>query len=280
MIVVKLQGGLGNQLFQYALGLVLAKRFGTICRVDTSTYRFSSKRTYQLDTLQHKPEAITEYELSQLLLPRRCRNPRFWLGPAQLVKVTDPIVSDVTHWESLGKNLYLDGYWQSTTYLTGMEHALRECFQFKITNPAIMALKQAIAANPEAVSLHIRRGDYVSNPKATRVHGILPLSYYIKALEALGNPAPHNVFVFSDDIEWVSEQPVFSGMNLVSAQGFSAPEELTLMRVCSSHIIANSSFSWWGAWLSGSTNVVAPERWYAEEKWQRPEQVPSQWKRC
>jgi hypothetical protein len=119
----------------------------------------------------------------------------------------------------------------------------------------------------ESVSLHIRRGDFVSNRKTNEIHGVLPLEYYYEAIRLITNQVRNpEFFIFSDDIPWVRENLLVpKKVNFVEHPTSNRDyEDLILMSNCKHHIIANSSFSWWGAWLSQNPvkRVIAPREWY------------------
>jgi hypothetical protein len=185
---------------------------------------------------------------------------------------------------SLPSNVYLEGFWQCERYFTNIRSVLLKEFtpknQFNLANAELLSRINSV----NSVAVHIRRGDYVTNPQASKFHGILPLSYYERAIklieEKIGNP---EFFVFSDDQEWVKlnfkiPYPVhFVEKN----QGKDAVFDLALMAACRHNVIANSSFSWWGAWLN--TNplkiVIAPHRWFADSSVSSADLLPSSWYR-
>ena len=177
---------------------------------------------------------------------------------------------------------YLVGYWQSEKYFSDIEHIIREEFSFK-DEPDDMnkkILRQIRGAN--AVSVHIRRGDYVTDPGTAKVHGTCPPDYYRQALALIERkiPAPH-FFIFSDDIAWVrqnlkSRSPAFFVDHNQQRQDY---EDLRLMSGCRHHIIANSTFSWWGAWLAANPNkiVIAPKKWFNDPTVSTHHLIPPSW---
>ena len=148
----------------------------------------------------------------------------------------------------------LQGYFQTEKYFKHIESEIRKDFEFKdeILEPCEEMMSQFDTA---PVSLHIRRTDYLTNPN----HTALGLDYYEEALKQFGDS---EVLVFSDDPEWCNQQELFSDDRFLIAEGNTNYVDLCLMTLCSGHIIANSSFSWWGAWLSNSKKVVAPSGWF------------------
>jgi hypothetical protein len=182
--------------------------------------------------------------------------------------------------------LYLDGYWQSEKYFLDISKHLYSEFVLKQpldkTNQEMM--NQINDSKSNAVSLHIRRGDYVKNPKTALYHGICSLDYYRSAADYLAArlEAPH-FYVFSDDLEWVSnnlELPYL--MTLVDVNGPDrGASDMTLMMACRHNVIANSTFSWWGAWLNQHVGkiVIAPERWFIEASLDTRDLIPASWVR-
>ena len=148
----------------------------------------------------------------------------------------------------------LAGYFQSEKYFKHIEDEIRADFSFK--DEILEPCKEMVGSIGEVISLHVRRTDYLTNPN----HTILGLDYYEQALDKFYDTS--SVFVFSDDPEWCKEQELFSGDRFMISESGDQYVDLCLMSLCKQHIIANSSYSWWGAWLSGSDNVVAPVRWF------------------
>jgi hypothetical protein len=149
----------------------------------------------------------------------------------------------------------LVGYFQTEKYFKHIENEVREDFLFKddILNPC----KEMISEIEEPVSLHIRRGDFLKN---SGNHHNLNLDYYKEALNRINSDLP--VIIFSDDPKWCEEQELFESDRFLVAQGNSSYVDMCLMTLCTRHIIANSTFSWWGAWLANSKQVIAPSKWF------------------
>ncbi len=177
--------------------------------------------------------------------------------------------------------IYLDGYWQSEKYFAEIEGIIRREL---IIQPAAVS-KCSVAASlqgSQSVSLHVRRGDYVHNPIVRNVHPVCSATYYDQAVkyiaERVSNP---HFFIFSDDIAWCRENLNFSyPVNFVTHQ---YPVEnyldMYLMSKCCHHIIANSSYSWWGAWLNSNPDkiVVAPHQWFSDPRLSSADIVPAGW---
>ena len=154
-------------------------------------------------------------------------------------------------------NVSLYGYFQSEKYFKHIENQIREDFIFvdEIWNPC----KEAFEFD-EVISLHVRRSDYLK-PEHFSFHGLCSFEYYQKALEQFDSSLP--VLIFSDDTDWCKQQDLFKPDRFLVSETGNNLMDLCLMTMCSHHIIANSSFSWWGAWLADSKNVVAPKNWYS-----------------
>jgi hypothetical protein len=165
---------------------------------------------------------------------------------------------------------YLMGYWQSEKYFINADETIRKDFNFKLPMGAnnVNLMKEINEVN--AISLHVRRGDYANNVQTTATHGLCSIEYYHAAILHMANQidAP-NFFIFSDDIAWVKENlkidfpHTFVNHNF----GLESYNDMRLMSLCKHNIIANSTFSWWGAWLNSNKKkiVIAPKRWFANE---------------
>ena len=284
MIVVALTGGLGNQLFQYAAGRALALRRGVSVGLDRRWYEGGrGDRHYALDNF-----AISVSEVDLRSLPFRDdkilgrllagRGGRFGLFHERGLTF-DPSVLD------LPDGTYLSGVFQSESYFADQEAALRRDLSFAAApDDANRAILSEIDRT-QSVSLHIRRGDYVSNPKIAAVHGTLTQDYYARAAglvakQAGGDPV---FFVFSDDPPWAADH-LHLGFPLRILDhnlGARSAEDLRLMAACRHHILANSSFSWWGAWLNPRADkiVVAPKPWFRDASLDDSAIVPDRWVR-
>jgi hypothetical protein len=168
-----------------------------------------------------------------------------------------------------GRGLYLQGYWQSERYFEKHADALRKEFAFRNTTTGrneelADQIRQGIS-----VSLHIRRGDYASDPKTLAYHGLCEPEYYFRAIEYMRGHVPKfRLFAFSDDPQWVAGtlKSRYPEMVVVDHNpGDQSHNDMLLMSLCDHHIIANSSFGWWGAWLNPDTYkiVIAPRKWFA-----------------
>jgi hypothetical protein len=294
LVIVRLIGGLGNQMFQYATGRALALRRGATLKLDLTgfaTVGAHTKRRYELDAFPIHGGGASEAEIAQFGrtgkpgLPRRDRVLRLlrfarpngaWPVYREPHFQFDPILPE------LRAPVYLDGYWQSERYFSDIAEVLRQEFAAEVPlDPENAALAARIdAAN--AVSLHVRRGDYVSDPATNRFHGTCSPDYYQRAVDyvAARVGAPH-LFVFSDDQKWTRANLRFATpTTIVDAnppdRGY---RDMGLMARCRHHIVANSSFSWWGAWLDPSPEkiVVAPRQWFGASTNDTRDLIPPSW---
>lgn len=289
MLIVELFGGLGNQMFQYALGRRLSIDRRMPLKLDISSFETYTLRRYLLSHFSIQAELATPAELlhfrSRRFDQRIKRRLEKWARPYdKRLIVTEQSPGFDARILQIGNDVYLNGYWQNEQYFAPVQAQIREEFTVKAppSSANLDLLRQIESA--QSVSLHIRRGDYASNPVTNQYHGLLPLSYYQEAVaritEELDKP---QFFVFSDDIEWARAHlrldfPTF----IVDINGpDQAHEDLRLLCACQSHIIANSSFSWWGAWLSNRPRkrVYAPAQWFSNPVMNRQYTLPSSWER-
>lgn len=281
MIVVQLLGGLGNQLFQYAAGFSLAFRLNTELYLDIEKLKYSDKREYRLQFFPHLNASViptSKFTVQKINIFNFLNSLR---AQKKLTWFSEPDFGYCPELFECRKQTYLSGYWQSYKYFKGVEKELKECLRFpQLEQPQLLDSLQVINSTTQSVCIHIRRGDYVENPHTNQVHGILPVEYYAKAIQmirdSLNSPS---FFIFSDDPKWLREQAIFKGMNIISNTKNKDWEEMYLMSQCSHHIIANSSFSWWGAWLAENPDqiVIAPKKWFNDESFERTDKIPDDW---
>ncbi len=294
MIITKIQAGLGNQMFQYATGLRLAKHNNTVLELDIRSFDNMDKndtpRYYELDLLSISAKIATEDELGKIKEPDYKRNlkekVKHRLGTGKhLFYYGENSPEFNPRILTLKDNTYLVGWWQSEQYFVDIADTLRKEFTPKrkpsLKNSKI--LEQALATN--SVGIHVRRGDYVTNKYATAFHGLAPIDYYNAAVTFMKTYVDEaHFFVFSDDIKWCKANFKF-GHRVTFVEGNDGPlayEDLRIMAACKHNIIANSSFSWWGAWLNPNPEkiIIAPRIWYAEEDRNRKADiVPNNWMR-
>jgi hypothetical protein len=286
MIVTKLVGGLGNQMFQYAVGRALALRRGAELRIDRRSFAEYKLHAYGLDCFRAEVQDAPPEALPALggegFVRRSIR--RLGLG-TRLRTYHEPDFAFHPEVLALPDDTYLEGYWQSERYFADVADAIRADFQVARPPSAENAQWLQMVASTPSVSLHVRRGDYVSNATSSLVHGACSIDYYGRAIawyrERLGEPV---FFVFSDDPAWVREHLPFGASRhhfVANNDASTNYEDLRLMAACRHHIIANSTFSWWGAWLNPSPDkqVVAPLRWFRTDAIPEQDVVPAVWVR-
>lgn len=291
MIVVKLIGGLGNQMFQYAAGRYLAHLHQTELLVDVSHLNKEAngaytQRRFELDVWNVNVKVATEKDIQRFNIHRSNKISR-------VLQRTLPILfSNVYAAESgaayqkqflnFPKNTYLDGFWQSERYFKPIREKLLQEFTSKVSlNSANTAWFDKIK-NTESVSLHIRRGDYISHKTANAHHGVCGVEYYEKAVRIIQEKHKSiELFIFSDDLDWCRETLKFnSKMYFVdSNQRENLHLDMVLMSYCKHNVIANSSFSWWAAWLNQYSDkiVVAPGKWFNDTSINTSDLIPQEW---
>lgn len=288
MIGIKFQGRMGNQLFQYAFAYHLAKRYKTKIKIaDIWHYKTPRNHNFALrhfaidwSLVGNRHAGFTErvQQKLQKYLPAflQARPPQVF-ADENYEEFHEKFIA--TTYRFRGTPLF-DGYWQDERFFKPVEHAIRA--QFRVARAPskdnALLLEKIQAAN--AVSLHVRRGDYAL-PEALPSFGFCDLHYYRSAVALMASKTrdPY-FFVFSDDIAWAQEHvAVHPRMHFVDINGEAAAhEDLRLMYSCKHHITANSSFSWWGAWLNPSPEkiVIAPTPWFVDPD-ARKDIVPSSW---
>ena len=264
MIVVRIVGGLGNQMFQYAYAKALEQK-GYEVKIDLSKFKnYTLHGGYQLN--KYKTDLTISNSIFRFLSQ---------IGIVKSIKEKNLLFDDSLL--SLKGNCFMKGYFQTEKYFLPIREVLLEQFQIEQEkSDSTKKLAQQIKELKNTCSLHIRRGDYISNEKAQKTHGSCSLEYYKKAIQHIEEKdGKTHFFVFSDDINWVKKELKIDDAYYVDHQVIPH-EDLYLMSLCQHNITANSSFSWWGAWLNKNPNktVIAPEKWFvatvnevASENW-------------
>lgn len=291
MIISNLIGGLGNQMFQYACGLALSARTGQALRIATDQLHgyklhngFELQRVFGLAT-----PLATDKELREMLGWQSSPLVRHVLGRPSMRWASSSrccIEPHFEYWPALQDwtgPAYLHGYWQSEQYFSGIATEVRKTFHFQQPwDEEDLAVRARMKQHPSA-SLHVRRGDYTSS-KNQGVYAQSDIAYYRAAISYLRERVPNvRFFAFSDDPGWVASNliPEFGEMDIVRHNtGIRSANDMRLMSEADHHITANSSFSWWGAWLNAKQDkiVVAPRRWFCDGR-NDSDLVPTNWKR-
>lgn len=281
-LILKLKGGLGNQLFQYAFGRLMASRRNEVLKLDLESLgsRGDTYRSYGLDNFKIRAEIARGEEVKRARYPHGIIS-KFWRLFSLKVLRRFHIGYEK---RLLGtKSRYIEGFFQSHKYLDPIREELLAEISLKETPSAKFQDLVRMVAEGESVSVHIRRGDYVSDQSTRSIHFICDLPYYQQALallrEKVSNP---NFFVFSDDIAWARENLKLDRAVFVSdPKEIGDCEELILMSKCRHNIIANSSFSFWGAWLNENPGkiVIAPRLWNRRYGRHYKDLLPEEWLR-
>ncbi len=295
VIVTRLDGGLGNQMFQYAIGRVLSMDCGVPLYVDLGSYSHYSTRKYALGVFNISAQIAAAKDIGIFAPAVRADLKNFvrklaQKSPTRLVltiknlmphgfssKLGRRLPPNSKHYYRENEQfifdhnvlarrppLYLDGYWQNEKYFVGYREAILRDFTLRTPISEKAKIYQNMIQVHASVSLHIRRGDYVRNAAARKLYdGICDLDYYGRALDFLKQKIQDiSVFVFSDEIAWAKAN--LHQERAIYVEGCADFEEMYLMSCCRHNIIANSSFSWWGAWLNANEEkiVMAPRRWH------------------
>lgn len=282
MITTRIRGGLGNQLFQYCAGRALALRHGVDLGLDLRD--FDRPKAFKVGLDHFNVQTAVTYALPPNKEDGLGALAR-WLKGGYPKPYREASLGFDTTYQTLGDNTHLKGYWQSERYFDAFESRIRNDLQI-VTPPSDQNAKmfEAIKATP-SVSLHIRRGDYVSNDKFNAAHGTCDLPYYARAAASIAQQTGKDpiIYAFSDDPAWVTEhlKLPYETRYIDFNDGDHNYEDLRLMAACQHHIIANSSFSWWGAWLNPNPGkiVVAPTQWFADPNKTNPDILPMSWQR-
>lgn len=288
MIVVKLIGGLGNQMFQYAVARHLAEKRKATLKLDILEFENYKLHKYSLGHFNIRERLASAEEIAFLTRPPGGvvkRKVRRILRMPELLASTHIREKKDFHFEpgilSLPDGVYLDGHWQSEKYFSDIRSIILEEFTVKHPQRGRDEQLAALMTSCDSVSIHIRRGDYVSDPKTNKLIGTCSLNYYHRCVDRLSRfvKTPH-FFIFSDDPKWVRENLKLSPATFVDHNDAETNyEDLRLMSQCKHNIIANSSFSWWGAWLNPRKDklIFAPKRWFADDGFDTTDVIPDGW---
>jgi hypothetical protein len=287
MIIVQLKGGLGNQLFQYAAGLSLARHHGVPVKVDVNELKqpdelIGTLRNYELQHLLAPPQIANPQEIHSLTKSNVIINYfRKTLPSFRRIIYNEKRFEFDPNFFKAGKNIYLKGYRQSEKYFHSISKEIHATFQLKPTLTGNIADFANAINKKESVSVHIRRGDY-NNSAVNDYHGIASESYYQQAIDrlicSLENPS---FYVFSDNIDWIKQNLQFAGQVEFVSGSISKThyEDFYLMSRCKHNIIANSSFSWWAAWLNSNPDkkIIAPLKWFNNAPYNTSDLIPKDW---
>lgn len=276
MIVVELMGGLGNQLFQYAMARHLAKKLKVQLKLEISSFAHDEQREYELSRFNITANIVNKNDFILIKERKKLKYKiaKLFLGKRVLKVIKEPSDRPYTFDArvlNLSGDVFLSGYWQTEKYFKDIATIIRKEFSLKdeLTEET-KKIAELISASTNSVSLHFRRGDYL-NPLAQVVVNTFTLDYYFDAIKSLEQKLGRlNLFIFSDEPEWTKENLKFDHSTTFVSHNSPqhAHEDMHLMSLCQHNIIANSSFSWWGAWLNNNPNkiVIAPKDWVAIDR--------------
>lgn len=272
MIFLKVSGGLGNQLFQYAAALKYSIFHKMNIKLDLSDYSYNSDRCFSLpNIIDMNVESCSCPSYSSFL--SRCI---FKL----LVKLS--YLSGVFYSSSesrslscLKSNIHLYGYWQNYEFIKSVLPVMRANLSLNVNSLFLDQIK----SSKFPVCVHVRRGDYFSTSSLQGKYGVCTEDYYLRSINHMASIIndPH-FYLFSDDVEWVEAhllEHIRYPTTIIKDKNLSDWQELLLMSNCKAHIISNSTFSWWGATLADSPTVIAPSSWFVDVD--RPELIPQNW---
>jgi hypothetical protein len=283
MIIVNINGGLGNQMFQYALGKALSITNKTELKlyVKEVVDRNDHNGLELENVFNITSGVVTDTERRLVLGARythkfikllRSKKLNFLRGKYYIVEQSFNYDKNI---KNMTENVFLRGFWQSEKYfLDYREEILKEfSFKNKFSDENLKIAKKI--QEKSSVAIHVRRGDYISNPGASKTFVSLDVQYYQKAIEKLDIDIPHALLVFfSDDISWVKKNIInrllsnYEYIIVDNNKGDESYNDMRLMSLCDHNIIANSSFSWWGAWLNQNPRkqIIAPKKWFLIDK--------------
>lgn len=288
MIVSKLIGGLGNQMFQYAAGKSLALKRNVDVKVDVTELHENAgnkftQRKFELDVFNSNIQIASAHEADISKFKKLNK-------VSESIQKIFPFLFSSLYFVERGsqfnldffnspKQCYLNGFWQSQLYFIDFEKEIRKDFTF---NESIIQLNELYSEKINAVnsvSIHVRRGDYVSSSEANKFHGLCSLDYYNSAVNFMRDKQSQiELFIFSDDIDWCKQNFKYDvPINFIETN--NAHHDLYLMTQCKHNIIANSSFSWWGAWLNNNAKklIIAPKQWFVDTSVNTKNIIPESW---
>lgn len=302
MVIVKIQSGLGNQLFQYAFGKHLSILNKTPLKLDVSYFSSQAEpdlnRKMGLEHFNIQASIASRYEIAQVkhasVLQRwGIVNKNYYIKqlgfgdsvtnyPAHPHYIVKPgfFSYDTDIVKVYKSHIYLDGFWQAFNYVEPVKDILSKELAFKHPLKTEQAGVMQQIRESQSVAIHIRRTDYINTTYGSNYYISLSLEYYTQAIEIIRSKMDDPVFfVFSDDITWCKNHLNLHVPVTFVENSVDDIEDLKLMSACKHQITANSSFSWWGAWLNGNRDkiVVAPEKWFKLPKAGTEDLLPEDW---
>lgn len=270
--VIKFNGGLGNQMFQYAMYLALKKNNRLSFFLFDINKSCNCHNGFELTKIFPSIgfNEIRLYKLIQAFCPKILQN-------LKIVKQPNSLTYYPELKKNMAGNIAYEGYWQTEQYFLDVQSKVRSAFKFDLDllNSFTKQLSEEILKDDESVSIHIRRGDYLR--ESFRL--TCTLEYYKRAIDLIKSKCRiPKFYVFSDDINWVKENLSITNAEYIGwNKGEDSWQDMYLMSLCRHNIIANSSFSWWGAWLNSNVDkyVIAPKLWFNDRN--RQDIIPQSW---
>ena len=287
MILVELNGGIGNQMFQYAAAKSLALHHKTTLKLDISPGTDKSMpqelkpRQFDLHYFNLPDPVVTAADLESFISKSALGKITEKTKPNHKRRIyREPFFHFDKNFYNTEPDVYLKGLWQSEKYFLPFKNKIRSIFEFKNQTVGSFHNLTNQLKNQNSVSLHIRRGDYLAKV-SLEVLGLIPLEHYQNAIELINSKIPSpSFYFFSDDIQWAKENFQIPNATFVSGDiSKDHIEDLYLMSQCRYNIIANSSFSWWGAWLNDNPQkiVIAPKKWFNKGPKDTQDLLPEEW---
>ena len=271
-------GGIGNQLFQYAFGRALSIKTNSILYIDKSWFEIDHGDIYSKRHLFKLEYYACKFKKMNKLI-------RFVFKKIKTIE-EKVFKYDEAYFKKIRFINKFQGYWQSYKYFDFIGERIREEIQIRNKSNEFIVAEQEIQKN-NYICIHVRRGDYVENYKVNDRHGVLVIDYYLNAINYLeskfGEGGRLNKLIFSDDSEWCTENLKLDRSFKIFDKGnnLNDYEEIMLMSKCRYFVIANSSFSWWAAFLSGAkgNHIVAPMTWFKDPDIEPKDIIPIDWVR-
>ncbi len=281
MIVSKILGGFGNQLFQFALGYELSQKNKDSLLLDVSSFKSYQLRRFELLRFQLPCEMA-----AVKIKPLTSSKSLVYAWPPRLSvvqKVVEKGLSFQPDFLQLKGSIFLEGHFQCEKYFSEHKQALQSFFisEKALAPGSLVQPWLSEIHHSESCAIHIRRGDYVNNPETKKVHFVCDLNYFEKAIREMKSKHPLvKFFCFTDDVSWVEKNLRSTpDLKVVNVQNGDFYSDFFLMNQCKHSIICNSTFSWWSTWLrSNEGSVIAPNRWFNLPEYNNIEIVPARWR--
>lgn len=270
MVLVEIEGGLGNQMFQYAAGKALSMRLKEPLFLSNDVFKI-----FSADGSMQSYFPCASYSIASLLLKRSFietstnNKLKRIVGFGHKKTYQEKGILYNKKVESLTAPVYIKGFWQSEKYFHAYKDEIRNSFQFNANSCCVNKEIANAIQSCNAVSVHVRRGDYITNKENFKKHGVCDMNFFLGAFalieEKIKSPS---YFVFTDDAVWAKKELLpfrKDAVVVVGNNNCNSWMDMYLMSLCKHNIIANSTFSWWGAWLNNNKDkvIIAPEKWFA-----------------